>query len=1342
MASDFDLDSVSQTDIDASGFGSGFGVNTPQQTFTQSEHTAASNDPASVTPAMSIFEKLSTSAVDTLINRYTKSGITDWGKVLGDATAAVAGISAYNQASQPTPVTGYTGGIPKYTAVRTQLDGPSAKSRPGMGGHRYFTDTQYATKDGLPAALAASQAQVAQYGAQNAANANKRFAQDAAIQAFAGTLKWGTPAERSASASKLAQEMFRNGWSSEQVGGAMGMAQKDVVDLLSKATSPTDNNFFGNTTAGAVAPNPSPAPTPAPAPTGIAAAAPAQPAAVASPQTVVGPASTAPKSQEEIAYETQRKQIQDTVASAASPQEGLQALASQGLDYKALNDALSYSGSPLGNQSVADYIRSNAVDGVSPIEGIKAYKPAQVTNFIETQNTQVNPLTHEVANYDTANEQYRLLVQETMEREQRLAAQRGQVAPEWTAPVQPVAAPTPAPAAPSITVAGPAAAPAPAYQKVAGQFTNSDTGDIVTYDSNGVHTSTGQRDPAWGATQAPAPVPQPAYTPPAPAAPQWNVPTSGAVDTATANSIFSTRPDVAQAYLAYDQGRGTSGEEFAANWYRDYGSRGMAKGGAVDGTQEGIAMGQGGFVLPADFVSHCGNGNSEAGAEQLIDILGGPGAAQYIKGSTDGMADEVPASIDGGQKAAVAHGEVYVTPEAVKRFGNGNADAGAKQLYAMMDRIREARTGTKKQGKQIDLAKYIPGKTRFADGGAVAPGTIGTESNLSNWVGPYVTDMLGKGQALSNQPYAVNPGPLTAGISDLQSQAFGNAAAFQTPASIATAANTAGNAAAQYGNARYDAGANKVVAPALQSYQMSGQNAAAASVDPNALNASRMQAATLGNAPAAAAAALDPSGLAAIRMQGATLGAAPTARGATVDQNALNASRMQAAALGASPTASAASFSGPQNISAERTSTGVFDQPSVSQYMSPYMQTVVEQQQREAQRSADVATTGRHAEQTKQGAYGGSRGAIMDAEAARNLALQKGDIQAQGLQSAYQQAQAQFNTDQARGLQSQTANQSAALNAAGQNQQAQYNTSLQNAQFGQQTGLANQSLAAQYGLANAGYAQAANAQNSQQNIQAALQNAGYAQQAGLANQGLQGQFSLANAGYSQAANAQNSQQGLQALTTNAGYNQQANLANQGMQGQYGLANAGYSQAANAQNSQQGMQSALANAGYMQQANLANQSNAFNVGQQNLGANLGIQSLGAGQNMAAQQANQNNAQFGANYGLGALAGQVGAANAQGNLGATQNAAGLANLNTQLMAGGVQRGIASEGIAADTAAFEAQRANPYAMVQFQQSLLQGLPLQAQSYNVMQNPYAAGANAISGVNSMLNPTTPAVK
>jgi hypothetical protein len=57
----------------------------------------------------------------------------------------------------------------------------------------------------------------------------------------------------------------------------------------------------------------------------------------------------------------------------------------------------------------------------------------------------------------------------------------------------------------------------------------------------------------------------------------------------------------------------------------------------------------------------------------------------------------------------------------------------------------------------------------------------GTESSLSNWAGPYVTEMLGRGQALASQPYQAYEGQLTAGPSALQTQAFGGIAGLTIP---------------------------------------------------------------------------------------------------------------------------------------------------------------------------------------------------------------------------------------------------------------------------------------------------------------------------------------------------------------------------------------------------------------------------------------------------------------------------------------------------------------------------------------------------------------------------------
>jgi hypothetical protein len=81
---------------------------------------------------------------------------------------------------------------------------------------------------------------------------------------------------------------------------------------------------------------------------------------------------------------------------------------------------------------------------------------------------------------------------------------------------------------------------------------------------------------------------------------------------------------------------------------------------------------------------------------------------RMLKGPGDGMSDDIPATIAGKQPALLANDEFVVPADVVSHLGNGSSDAGAKQLYKMMDRVRSARTGTKKQGKQINPDKYMP----------------------------------------------------------------------------------------------------------------------------------------------------------------------------------------------------------------------------------------------------------------------------------------------------------------------------------------------------------------------------------------------------------------------------------------------------------------------------------------------------------------------------------------------------------------------------------------------------------------------------------------------------------
>lgn len=171
------------------------------------------------------------------------------------------------------------------------------------------------------------------------------------------------------------------------------------------------------------------------------------------------------------------------------------------------------------------------------------------------------------------------------------------------------------------------------------------------------------------------------------------------------------------------------------------------------------------------------------------------GSPRYLRGRTDGMADKIPSSIDNKQPAKLSHGEFVIPADVVSHLGNGNSDAGADVLYKMMEKVRKARTGNPKQGKRINAEKFTPGGiAAYAGGGQIKgfAGTTGstvsstaitaanptgatTQSGLADWAGEAVTDYIGRGQALAAKPYEAYKGPLAAGVSDLQTQAFNKA---------------------------------------------------------------------------------------------------------------------------------------------------------------------------------------------------------------------------------------------------------------------------------------------------------------------------------------------------------------------------------------------------------------------------------------------------------------------------------------------------------------------------------------------------------------------------------------
>lgn len=487
-------------------------------------------------------------------------------------------------------------------------------------------------------------------------------------------------------------------------------------------------------------------------------------------------------------------------------------------------------------------------------------------------------------------------------------------------------------------------------------------------------------------------------------------------------------------------------------------------------------------------------------------------------------------------------------------------------------------------------------------------------------------------------------------LSDIQQQVGTALSGMTTPEQFA-----AGTQAAQQGVAGLSSllgmQAPKVSAPSLTQYQMSPLNA----VNAQQFNSPFMNTAQTRYAPS----------FSAYRVG---------------DMDALSTPFMSTAQTSFNPALQRFQMQGPESVSAERAATGSITGPGVlEQYMSPYMQSVVDAQKREAILDAQRAQLGANLGAAKQGTYGGARQAVATAEREKALGTQLGDIQARGSQAAYEAAQKQFEAEQGRGLQAQQLNIQSGLQAALANQQARQNAAQQNLQaalgvqqLGTQTGL-------QTALANLSSEQQANVQNQAAQLQTQGLNAEQALRTALANQ---------QAGLS--AQQLMTQTGMQTALANLSAEQQANVQNQAAQLQtQGL------------NADQALRAALAN----QQTNLA-------VGQQNLAAQLGVQQLGAGQSLEAQRANQAAAlqaaqqQMAASLGLGSLGAQL------GQLGIGQQAAQLDYLKTLGAYGDLQRGFEQQQMDARYADLMRGIQYPETQLQNLSSFIRGIPLSDQT------------------------------
>lgn len=557
----------------------------------------------------------------------------------------------------------------------------------------------------------------------------------------------------------------------------------------------------------------------------------------------------------------------------------------------------------------------------------------------------------------------------------------------------------------------------------------------------------------------------------------------------------------------------------------------------------------------------------------------------------------------------------------------GYSDADIQQGTA---RAQQTATGT-----QNVLNTGIANRATGAPVDAATDTIDASQSTLSPNFADYVYRMLARGEQAAGLPFQEYTGERFAGPSELQQQAFRQAAGLTTPSQFEEATGIARLAAQRAGQTSYTPGQfgiERAYAPGLQQFQMR---------QPSDVSAERISAPSLRDLQMRAAPSVGAERVGTRDIQAAQTGYRP----------GLQTFQMQAP----SERVTAESFTAPGTAAG---------------YMSPYLQQALAPQLREAVRQADIARGSRGARFAQAGAFGGSRQAIEEAEAERNLQTRLADITGTGYQQAFGSAQEQFNREQQARQAAQQANVGTGLTVGQQNLAAQLGVQ----QLGTQTGL-------QTALANLTNEQQSRVQSEANRLQASGMNQQQALQAALANQGVQ------------------QQAGVQNLS--------AALQTQGL------------------GAQTGMEAQRLNQATGLQALLANQQAGLTTGQQNLQAQLATQQLGSGQNLQAQLANQQyglqaqnlgeqSRQFGATLGQQGIGQQISAGQLMGGLGQQAGQYGLNALTGILGAGGVQQGFAQQPFDFGYQQFQQSQQYPFQQATYMQSLLGGLPLQATSYS----------------------------
>ena len=627
-------------------------------------------------------------------------------------------------------------------------------------------------------------------------------------------------------------------------------------------------------------------------------------------------------------------------------------------------------------------------------------------------------------------------------------------------------------------------------------------------------------------------------------------------------------------------------------------------------------------------------------------------------------------------------------------------------------------------------------------GGSQPTNQTVTQTNIGEAQRPYYNALMQRASTVLQQDYVPYGQERIADFTPQQQALQQQAAGLQAPPQFAMGTNFLNQAAqGTMASAKYDPTAfnyQTVTAPAVQQYSMTGP----ADVAAQNVAAQDMQAAQSGYTPNLQTFQMGPIGnVGAQQYTTPQMGVAQTGYRPDV----------QAFEMGPASNITTREYMTPEMRSVQADyrpdlqyfqmeAPGQFSGLEATRYMSPYIQQALEPQMREAITSAKRGQLAEDLGAVRQGTYGGSRKLLAAMERERNLGQQLGDIQARGMQSAYENAQQQFERDRAAQMQAQQANLQAKLGVQSLGTDVGARVSLANLDAESQARVQNlaaqlqtQGLTADQALKAALANQQAGLTVGQQNVQSRMAAQQLATDVGS-------KMALANLDAQSQANVQNLAAQLQTQGLNADQALRAALANQQMQFNVGQQNLQSQMATQELGAQQGLQVALANLSNEQQARvnnqalqfqaqgmnaenalraaLANQQTGLTVGQQNLqsqlatqqlGVQTGLQALLANQqaNLDAQRASEQSRQFGAQNALQAY-GQMGQyGQTAANIAAAQQNADIARLGFQQQSAAQQQALNQQRMDLAYQDYLRQMDYPYTQLQRYGNLLSAVP-----------------------------------